>query len=127
MKRIFNFLNNHKSNGYQSSLFLLLLNYFNIEIPNEAEPIVEFSYNVFLLSLVALTSFINLLFTLFILYYFKNSNYEIRFQNKPIIVKIIKFYLKTSVWALAVETILCLISIFALFYFSIVILKINLI
>ena len=127
MKRLFNFLNIHPSNGYQSSFFLLLLNYFNFEIPKEAEPLVEFSYNVFLLSLVALTSLINLLLTFFILYYLKDSDFETRFQNRPIIIKIIKFYLKTSVLALVIESILCLIAVLAIFYFSIIILKINLV
>ena len=123
MKRIFEFLNN-RDKGYNLSFFLFFLNYFNLEIPKEAEPLVEFSYYMFLFSLVALASLINLLITFYILYYVKNTNFEIRLQNNPFILKIIKFYLKTSTITLLVEGIICLSSILIIFTSSIMILNI---
>jgi hypothetical protein len=110
--RLFNFIFNHNKNGYRvSSLFLILLNYFNVEVPEGASDIILLSYNAFMISLVALSTFINLIITFYILYYLKDSNFEVKFQKRPLIVKIIKFYSNTSKLSLIIEISICLASI----------------
>lgn len=109
--RLINFIFNH-NNGYRvSSLFLFLLNYFSVEIPEGATELVQFASNMLIFSLVSFTSFVNVIITFYILYYFKDSNFEDRFKNRPLIIRIIKFYLNTSKLTLFLEIIICLASI----------------
>ena len=66
-----NFKSNKESLRY-SFLFILLKDYFNFEVPDEYNPLFEFAApkgGVFILSLIALLSFITLFNTVLILYF----------------------------------------------------------
>lgn len=111
----FNFFNNHNKDGYQYSSFLLfILNYFNVNIPEDPTPLEGFSYGVFLLSLVSIISFINILITFFILYKMKDYDYETKFINYPFIIRIIKLYLNVSILTIILECLFCFISLLLL-------------
>ena len=46
--------------NYNKSFFLpIILNYLNIEIPDDALPIINFSFGIFLLAIIALLCFLN--------------------------------------------------------------------
>lgn len=109
----------------QNSLLLLVLNYFNITIPNNAEPILEFSLGVFLLSLVCFFSFINLIFYLVAIILIKNYDIEKKYKNYPILVKIIKYYTKSTIFVAIIEGIICLICLIILIVMSLLFLGVT--
>ena len=109
----------------QSSLLLLVLNYLNITIPENAAPIIDFSLGVFLISITCLFSYINIILYLVSLLLIKNYDIELKFKNYPFLVKIIKYYTKTTIFVAFIEGIICLICLVILIVMSLAILGVN--
>ena len=72
------------------------------------QPIFNLSVAFLILNLVLFGAIFNLVCTIIVLYYKDKLELEIRFQNKPWILKFIKFYEKTSYASIIYETILIL-------------------
>lgn len=109
----------------QSSLLLLVLNYLNITIPENAAPLIEFSFGIFLISITCLFSYVNIIFYLVSLILIKNYDIELKFKNYPFLVKIIKYYTNTTILFAFIEGIICLICLIILIVMSLAILGVN--
>lgn len=105
-------------------MFTIILKYLNISIPPESEFLVVFSFNIFILLLILLFSFLNILgyFISIILL----NKYEIVLKY-PKLKRIIQMYEKTSMIFLVFEIILVLIIILFLLYFTYLTFKNNII
>lgn len=95
----------------QSWLILLLQQKLNVEVAEELQPVFNLSVAFLILNLVLLGAIFNLVCTIIVLYYKDKLELEIRFQNKPWILKLIKFYEKTSYVSIIYESILILVII----------------
>lgn len=114
-----------KNKTYKYSFFyIILLNFLNKPVSAELEPLLKVVSIFFLLSLLALSSFISLL-TIYISLYL-NSKYKIedKFNNYPFIIKIINYSIKASKMFILIDSIVCFISILGIFIFAVLILGI---
>jgi hypothetical protein len=91
-------------------------NFKNIEVPDEYFTLFYFSLGIWIFIVGILVNFFNILLTITILYYKEKYNLELKFQNYPIIVKIIKLYQKVNYLTITLEVIW--IWIFALIIFA---------
>ena len=111
-------MNKHLKNNYKQSFsFALILSYFYLNIPNDAEPIMHFSSGILILTLVAITCFTNVIgylsSILFLKYYNLGNKY-------PKLSKYLSFFEKSSLVFIIMEAILgyfvlCLIIFFSLY------------
>lgn len=92
-----------KNNYRHSFSFLFILNYFNISIPENAEPIVNYSFGVFILSLLVFFNILNAFVSLFSLYILNKYNVDERFKNYPWLKKIVKYYENSSLVFISIE------------------------
>lgn len=106
--------------GYNVSwLPLIILNNFkDIEVPDEHFTLFYFSLGVWITIVAILVNFYNIILTITILYYKNKYNLELRFQNYPWIVKIIKLYQKVSYLTITLEVIWILIFALIIFAYS---------
>jgi hypothetical protein len=87
-----------------SWLPLIILNNFkDFEIPDEDFTFFYFSLTIWIFIFGDLINLFNILLTLTILYYKNKYNLELKFNNYPLIVRIIKFYEKISYLTIALE------------------------
>jgi|ERR1700733_1508141 len=89
--------------------FLFILNLFNISIPENAAPIINYSFGVFILSLLIFFNILNAFISLFSLYYLNKYNIEEQLIKYPKIKKIIKYYENSSLVYIYIEIALGLI------------------
>lgn len=105
----------NKDNLIQSFTLPFILSNLDINIPENASSLTNVSYGVFLLSLIALVCFINILgfFIAYILVL--RGDYENKY---PKLKRYINFYKKGTILSLTVEIIFCFISLLLLVVFS---------
>lgn len=104
-------------NNYSKSFSLpLILSYLDINIPDNASTLTNWSFSVFLLSLIALICFINVLGFLFVYILIQKGNYELKY---PRLKKIINFYKKSSILYIVIESLICFSCLLLLIIFSI--------
>jgi hypothetical protein len=113
--------NNHKVNikYSQSSLFIFIMNYFNITSP---DPFSQYVFAVITLSLIALLSFINISLYLLVIYSYNKYNVEDRWpilKTNSILKRIIIRYKQTTTFFIIIEFILGISSLMVLFTFSV--------
>ena len=94
-----------KNNLKYSFVYTGIISNLNLEINDSS--ITQFSYGVFILSLIALLSFINIMGYILAYYIFKQVNYETKY---PRLSKFLNRYKKISIIYFTIEVILCLIS-----------------
>jgi len=72
-----------KNNYKLSFSFLFIFNLLNINIPENAEPFVNYSFGVLILSLIVLFNFLNAFVSLFSLYFLNKYNVDEKLKNYP--------------------------------------------
>jgi|SRR5882724_8702264 len=110
--------NNSKLNKKFSlsfSLYGLLFSQLNVNVEDTASNLTHFSYGIFLISLVALCCFINIMGFLITYILIQKSNYEIKY---PKLRKFINYYKKSSLFYVTIEALLCLTCLLLLVVFS---------
>ena len=103
----------------QSFSFIVLLSYFDINIPNEAEPIMHFSFGVLTLTLVALSCFTNVIGYLTAILLFKYYNLADKY---PKLHKFFSIFEKTSLFWIIMEAVLGYICITLIIIFTLYVL-----
>jgi hypothetical protein len=83
---------------------------------NNPDPLINYATGVFIISLVALFCFVNVVGILTTLYLISKYNTEIdkKFESFPRIRKIIKYYEGSSIFYLTIEILFCLVCILIL-------------
>jgi hypothetical protein len=114
---------NKNFNEKYCSILPLLFNFIGKEISAEAEPIIQYSFNMFILSIIAFTCFINLIgyFTSIYLINKYRSNLESQY---PKLKKWIDYYEKSNIYFIISEIILCTISLISLILINLMVLGI---
>jgi hypothetical protein len=107
---------NKKNNLSQSFSLAFILSYLDINIPDHASTLTHFSFSVFLLTLVALLCFINVLGFLIAYIIIQKGNYENKY---PKLKKIISYYKKSTLFYVIIEALICLCCLLLLIFFSI--------
>jgi hypothetical protein len=103
----------NKYNKY-SYIFPIILSKLDINL-NDLEPSKQVFYGYFLLSLVALFCFLNIIFYILGYYILQRGNYE---EKYPRLKPFINFYKNTNIILIIVESILCLICLLLMLIFS---------
>ena len=102
--------------NYNKSFFLpIILNYLNIEIPDDALPIINFSFGIFLLAIIALLCFLNVvgyLSAIILLNKYKD-NIEIKY---PRLKKFLLYFENTSLVYVLIDGILCIIFLLSIIF-----------
>jgi hypothetical protein len=84
-------------NNYRTLFsFLPILNIFNISVPENAEPVVNYSFGVLILSLLIFYSILNAFLSLFSLHVLNKYNVDEKLKNYPRLIRIIKYYKNSS-------------------------------
>jgi hypothetical protein len=114
-----------KNNYKHSFSFLFILNLLNINIPENAEPFVNYSFGVFILSLLVFFNILNAFVSLFSLYFINKYNVDEKLKNYPRLKKIIKYYEGSSLVFISIEIIMALFFSFIIILSSLFFLGIN--
>jgi hypothetical protein len=93
----------------KSFLYPLLLSYLGVSIPSEAEPVLNYAFSVFTLSLIGLFCFINIMGYTLGIYYLEKLKIEDKTSSNRLLLKILKYFKRTSFLFLIIEIVLCLI------------------
>jgi hypothetical protein len=72
-----------KNNYRHSFSFLFILNLLNVSVPENAEPVINYSFGVLILSLLVFFNILNAFVSLFSLYILNKYNVDERFKNYP--------------------------------------------
>lgn len=102
---------NKKYNLTHSFFFAAILSKLDININDNASTFLNYSYGVFLLSLIALLCFINVLIYLFVYIVIQKKDYESRYPRFKILIN---YYKNTNLIVAIIESVLCLICLFIL-------------
>lgn len=97
-----------------SSLFPLIMAKLDINL-NDLESITQVFYGLFILSLIALLCFLNIVFNMIVYYIIQKGNYE---EKYPRLKPFINFYKNTNIIYMSIEIFICLICLLALVIFS---------
>src|SRR5277367_4529325 len=103
---MFNYFNSSVPvKGYNFSFLPLLIlnNYIDTPVPTEHFALFHFSLGVLILIVAIIGAIFNILLTIALLYYKDKYDLELKLQNYPRIVRIIKFYQKASYLTIALE------------------------
>jgi hypothetical protein len=106
----------------QSSLFIFIMNYFNLSLPDNIDPFSQYVFAVITLSLIALLSFINISLYLLVIYSYNKYNVEDRWpilKTNSVLKRIIIRYKQTTTFFIIIEFILGITSLMVLFIFSV--------
>ena len=122
IKLIIKFINtikyNFKFSGLkQSFLFTFILDSLNINIPEDASQMVQYSFSIFLLSLICLLNFINVVGYLTAIYLINKYDIENKF---PKFKRIIRYYEKSSIFFVVLEGVTCVIFLLVIIIFSLI-------
>ena len=98
----------------QSFLFSFILNSLDINIPDDATHIVKLMFSIFILSLICLLNFINVVGYLTSIYLINKYDIETKF---PKFKKVIKFYEKSSLFWVILEGFICVIFLLIIIIF----------
>ena len=93
----------------QAFLFSFILNGLNIDLPDDASHTVKFAFGIFLLSLVCLFNFINVVGYLTSIYLINKYNIEERY---PKYSKLIRYFEKSRIFFVTIEIFICFFCIF---------------
>jgi len=106
----------------KSSLLLWALSYLDINVTENSSDMFNFLSSILTLELIVLLGFINLLF--YFISYILILKYDIESKfSSPRIKKIIRFYVKTSIYFIIFEIILTLISILSIITLVFIVVK----
>ena len=104
-----------KNNLKYSFVFPMILSNLNINVTDHDTSLAHFSYGVFILSLIALLCFINIIGYIIGYYIIQNGKYEIKY---PKLSRFITFYKQSTTIFIVIETLMCLICLLLLVIFS---------
>jgi hypothetical protein len=93
-----------------------------IQIPENATPLINFSFSILILTLISLLCFINVTGYLTSIYLINKYNIEIKF---PKYKKIIQYFESYSLFFILIEIILCLLCLLFIIYVCLRILDIT--
>lgn len=79
-------------------------------IPADAEPMVNFAFNIFILSAIVLFAFLNVVGYLIALQLITKYNIESKFSKYPRIKKFIRYYENSTLILVIIEAIVCIIA-----------------
>lgn len=113
---IIRLLNKTEINYSQSFSLPFILSYLDINIPENASTLTNYSFSVFLLSLIALLCFLNVLGFLVAYILIQKGDYENKY---PKFKTIINYFKKTTIFYVIIEGLICLICLLMLIVFSI--------
>jgi hypothetical protein len=116
-----------KNNYRHSFSFLFILNLLNVSVPENAEPVINYSFGVLILSLLVFFNILNAFVSLFSLYILNKYNVDERFKNYPWLKKIVKYYENSSLVFISIEIGMALIFILVIIISSLFFLGINII
>jgi hypothetical protein len=105
--------------------FLPIFNIFNISVPENAEPIVNYSFGVLILSLLIFYSILNAFLSLYSLHVLNKYNVDKKLENYPRLIKIIKYYENSSMVFICVEIAMALTFTLIIIFSSLFFLGIN--
>lgn len=108
-----------ENNLKHSFLFTWILTNLDINVSDSAPDITQLAHGVFLLSLIALLCFLNILGYLLAYYFVQKGNYEVKY---PKLAGLINYYKKINLVFLIIEVLLCFTSLTILVLFSFLIL-----
>jgi len=114
-----------KNNYKLSFSFLFIFNLLNIDIPENAEPFVNYSFGVLILSLIVLFNILNAFVSLFSLYFLNKYNVDEKLKNYPRLKKITKYYEGSSLVYISIEIAMALGFCFIIFLSSLFFLGIS--
>jgi hypothetical protein len=114
-----------KTNYRQSFSFFFILSLLNLSIPENAEPVINYSFGVLCLSVLIFSSILNGFLSLLSLYFMIKYNVSENFKNYPRIIKIIKYYEKSSLVFIYIEIFLALLFTLIIILSSLFFLGIN--
>ena len=97
------------------SLFGLIMSQLNLNVEDTASNLIQISYGFFLLSLVALVCFLNVVGFMITYILIQQGNYE---KKYPQLNRFINFYKKSTILYVSIEVFLCLICLLLLVGFS---------
>ena len=103
----------------QSSLFIFIMEYFNISLPDNIDPFSQYVFAVITLSLIALLSFINISLYLLVIYSYNKYNVEDKwpiFKTNYVLKRIIIRYKQTTIFFIIIEFILGISSLMVFIY-----------
>jgi hypothetical protein len=110
-------INRKNYNSSNSFIFPLFLSYFDINVNELNSNISQLSYGVFLLSLIGLLCFINIMGYVLSYYLIQQTKYSDE-TKYPRVGKIIKRYIQFNFIFLIIEILLCTICLLLLVFFS---------
>jgi len=114
-----------KNNNRHSFSFLFIFNLLNISVPENAEPIINYSFGVLILSLLVFFNILNAFMSLFSLYIINKYNVDERLKNYPWLKKIVKYYENSSLVFISIEIGMALIFILVIIFSSLFFLGIS--
>ena len=105
-----------KNSNFRYSYSLpLILSYLDINVNDTNNVLTQYSWGIFIISLICLLSFLNILGYIIAYLLIQKSNYESKY---PLLSKLINRYKKFSLIYFSIEIIICLICLFLLLFFS---------
>lgn len=114
-----------KNNYKHSFSFLFILNLLNVSVPENAEPVINYSFGVLILSLLVFFNILNAFMSLFSLYIINKYNVDERLKNYPWLKKIVKYYENSSLVFISIEIGMALIFILVIIISSLFFLGIS--
>lgn len=108
-----------ENNIKHSFLLTWILSNLNIEVSSTDSDVTQLAYAVFLLSLIAILCFLNVLGYFLAYYFFQKGNYE---EKYPKLTGLINYFKKLNFVFLIIEILLCFICLATLASFSLLIL-----
>lgn len=114
-----------KNNNRPLFSFLPILNFFNVSVPENAEPVINYSFGVLILSLLIFYSILNAFLSLFSLYFLNKYDINAKLRNYPRLIKVIKYYENSSIIFICVEIAMALIFTLVIIFSSLFFLGIN--
>ena len=101
----------------QAFLFSFILNGLNIDLPDDASHTFKFAFGIFLLSLVCLFNFINVVGYLTSIYLINKYNIEERY---PKLSKLIRYFEKSRIFFVVFEGLMCISILLFMIVFSLI-------
>ena len=100
----------------KSFLFMFILESLNINIPDDASHHVQFAFGIFILSLICLINFINVVGYLTSIYLVTKYEVETKYHK---LIKVIRYYERSSIFFVVIEGLTCVIFLLIIIIFSI--------
>lgn len=98
------------SNYRHCFLLPILMNYFDLDIPKDAAPLINFSFSIFLINTVCILCFFNIIGYLTAIILIQKYNIENKFKSYPKFIKLIDYYKNSTFLFILIEAFICLIG-----------------